>query len=102
SIPNASKSHTTQTMLVNRTRPRQSDGIPPPSCVPAASRSRGPELLDHLIRPLQSNCGIVRATAVAVSASYPWTSDCLLVSMLREEPLRISSHQARSHATSQR
>ena len=31
SIPNASKSHTTQTMFVNRTRPRQSDGIAFPS-----------------------------------------------------------------------
>jgi hypothetical protein len=31
SIPNASKSHTTQTMFVNRTRPRPSDGIAFPS-----------------------------------------------------------------------
>jgi hypothetical protein len=42
STPNASNSHTTQTMFVNRTRPRQSDGIALPSRVPAASRSKGP------------------------------------------------------------
>ena len=34
SIPKMSKSHTTQTMFVNRTRPRPCDGIAGPSFVP--------------------------------------------------------------------
>ncbi len=45
---------------------------------------------------------IARPSAVAFSSSSPSTPDWVLVSMLGEEPQRISSHQARPHATSAR
>jgi len=68
SIANASKSHTPQTIFVNRTRPGQSDGIGFPQR--ASLQSQG--ALSYSITWSTRNSSadrIVRPSAVAVSSS---------------------------------
>jgi len=64
-----------------------------------------PASTDHSITRSARRSGadrIARPTAVAVSSPSPSPRDWLLVSILAEEQLRISSHQARPRATSAR
>src|SRR5260370_8238530 len=68
SVPRASRSHTTQAMLTNRTRPRPSEGIAGSSFVPTGSRSGAPR------RP-RSRCDHYSEHHQDAAGGGPWLTD---------------------------
>src|SRR5260370_9433007 len=93
--PRASRSHTTQEMLTNRTRPRPSEGIAGSSFVPTGSRSGAPR------RP-RSRCDHYSEHHQDAAGGGPWLTDASMsavgtalagvASVARQEAGELAGH----------